>query len=250
MLPQTTFKIDAIPSATSGVHAVAPTAVLSDATHLMALHNFSQIPVIQGQSDLRGVITWRSVAAMYQNGKAATVSNAMAPDFPPVAQVHHELFPHLPQVVESGHLLVRDGTGVFQGIVTTADIARRFESTALPFFLVGEIELRLRKCLGAKLQPDAIKAVQKWKKTGDIADLTFGEYVRLLKPTTGGGGSGDPDANWQALGWAGMSRNQFVHQLDEVRKVRNSIAHFADEPLAQDVVGNLRSFCALLKGLA
>jgi CBS domain-containing protein len=227
---------------------VLPTAALSDATHLMAANNFSQIPVIKGQSDLRGVITWRSVAAMYQNGKPVTVAHAMEPDFPPVAEVHHELFPHLPEVVERGYLLVRSSTGAVQGIVTTADIARRFEVTAVPFFLVGEIELRLRQCFGAKLQPTVIKAVQKYK-TGDVSDLTFGEYVRLLKSPPPGSNSIDVDANWQALGWTGMSRDQFVHQLDGVRKVRNAIAHFDDAPVTPNVIAELRSFCTLLKQL-
>ncbi|MCQ4043241.1 CBS domain-containing protein [Streptantibioticus rubrisoli] len=247
-LPQHSFKIGDLPSARAGVVSVSPSSQLSDATHIMQAKNYSQIPVIDGTSGLRGVITWKSVAAKYATGTVPTLTNAMVEDVP-VALVSQELFPLLPLLIEAGYLLVLDENGSYSGIVTAADITARFHATALPFFLVGEIEFGLRKCLGAKLSPDAIRAVQhKNKQTGNIADLMFGQYVRLLRedennPTL----SAQADANWAALGWTGVSRRQFVHALSRVKDIRNKIAHFDNEPLTEQLITELVEFSGLLK---
>jgi CBS domain-containing protein len=247
-LPQHSFKIGDLPSARAGVVSVLPSAQLSQATHIMQTKNYSQVPVIDGTSGLRGVVTWKSVAARYATGAVPTLANTMVEDVP-VALVNQELFPLLPMVIEAGYLLVLDENGSYSGIVTAADITARFHATALPFFLVGEIEFGLRKCLGAKLSPDAIRAVQhKNKQTGNIADLMFGQYLTLLRadekhPTL----RAQADANWAALGWTGVNRTQFVHALGRVKDIRNKIAHFDNEPLTEQLIAELVEFSGLLK---
>lgn len=253
MLPQRSFKIGDIPSARNGVTSVASGASLAHATHQMKTKNFSQVPVIDGVSTLRGVVTWRSVAALYEKGAPANLTNATVTDSLPVAEVHQDVFAHLGTLSEYEYLLVRDNSGRFIGIITAVDIATRFEATALPFFLVGEIEFRLRKCLGAKLSHAAICEVQPntpKKQTGKIADLMFGAYVKLLyadpmSPTL----CARADANWLSLGWGGVDRTQFVQHLDRVRVVRNQIAHFDSRPLTEQQITELREFCGLLKQL-
>ncbi|GAA4612946.1 hypothetical protein GCM10023195_55820 [Actinoallomurus liliacearum] len=42
------------------------------------------------------------------------------------------------------------------------------------------------------------------KKTGNVADLMFSRYQRLLKK----------DENGSALGWKGIDRTAFLHDLD------------------------------------
>ncbi|UCM87239.1 CBS domain-containing protein [Streptomyces marincola] len=253
-LPQHSFRIGDLPAARGGVESVPPTASLTQATYLMRMKNYSQLPVIEGQSTLRGVVTWSSVARMYETGQAPLLANAWVPD-PPVAESHQEFFSQLPQVSAHGYLLVRgtDG-GRFTGIVTAADITERFDATAWPFFVIGEIEYRLRKCLGTKLSADAIRAVQEkgaGQPTGQIADLMFGGYVKLLdgdqKSTSLRAAA---DQNWAALGWGGVDRIQFVHQLDRVRRIRNKIAHFDPEPLSQQLNDELRQFVGLLRQLS
>lgn len=54
--------------------------------------------------------------------------------------------------------------------------------------------------------------------------------------------------NWATLGWA-VSRNQFVHQLDRVRDIRNRIAHFDPDPLPAQYAEELRQFVRLLRQL-
>ncbi|GAA3436936.1 CBS domain-containing protein [Kutzneria kofuensis] len=251
-LPQQSFKIGDIPAASAGLISVTSSDPLTRATYLMRANNYSQVPVIDGQSDLRGVVTWSSVAARYETGLAPTLANAMVTDSLPVAEVHQELFAQLPLVAEHGYVLVRSNSGVVCGIVTAADIADRFHETALPFFLVGEIEFRLRKCLG-ELPPERIKAVQPNRpetQTGNIADLMFGDYVKLLDAHQQDRRLREnADGNWQALGWSGVDRTQFVHHLKEVKSTRNMIAHFDSKRLTPERITELRQFSGLLRQL-
>ncbi|MBL1113583.1 CBS domain-containing protein [Streptomyces sp. 110] len=249
-LPQQSFRIGDLPAAHSGVDCVPSEALVTQATYLMRTMNYSQVPVIDGRTTLHGVITWSSVAKMYETNATTTLANALVDD-PPIADWRQDFFSLLPIICEYGYVLVRDNSGQFTGIVTGADITERFDATAWPFFVVGEIEFRLRKCLGAALDPDNIRAVQmKNKKTGQITDLMFNGYVKLLD-----GHQQNPalrplaDQNWQALGWTGVDRVQFVHQLDRVREVRNMIAHFEPEPLSKRLSDELRQFVGLLRQL-
>lgn len=249
--PQHSFKIGDLPSACAGVDSVSSQAPLSHATHKMRQKNYSQLPVIDGTSDLKGVVTWSSIVRRYENGEKPNLTNSMIRDSLPVAEVHQDLFPRLPEVAEHGYLLVRNNSGTITGIVTAADITGRFDVMARPFFLVGEIEFRIRKCLGPKLTGDPVRAVQQKKRqTGEISDLMFGEYVKLL--------DGDQhdlrlrplaDQNWQTLGWAGVNRLQFVHQLKQVQWIRNQIAHFDDGAPTRQQITELTEFSGLLKQL-
>ncbi|WP_405408592.1 CBS domain-containing protein [Streptomyces decoyicus] len=249
-LPARPLRIGDIPSAVGGLFSVTPETALTQVTYLMRTKKYSQIPVIEGGATLHGVVTWSSVAKMYETTSAAVLAEAMVED-PPVVEVHHDFFSLLPRISEDGYLLVRANNGTFSGIVTAADITQRFETTAWPFFVVGEIESRLRKCLGTKVSEDAIRAVQgpqANRKTGLITDLMFSGYVKLLD-----GDQQNPalrtrsNDNWQALGWPGVDRVQFVRQLDRVRVIRNGIAHFDAEPLTARLCRELREFVGLLR---
>lgn len=249
-LPPHSFRIGDLPAASGGVDCVPSNAQVTQATYLMRTKNYSQVPVIDGRTTLHGVVTWSSVAKMYETNGAITLANALVDD-PPIAGSRQDFFSLLPIISEYGYVLVRDNSGQFTGIVTGADITERFDATAWPFFVVGEIEFRLRKCLGAALDPDNIRAVQpRNRKTGQITDLMFNGYVKLLD-----GHQQNPafcplaDQNWKALGWTGVDRIQFVHQLDRVRAVRNMIAHFDPEPLSKRLSDELRQFVGLLRQL-
>ncbi|MFE8936535.1 CBS domain-containing protein [Streptomyces sp. NPDC007872] len=249
-LPQRPLSIGDVLPAGGGVECLPPNAPLTTVTHLMRINDYSQLPIIEGQYHLRGVVTWRSVARMYEQGAAATLANASeAQGDWSVAQETQDFFSLLPLIGKYGYALIRRSDGVIGGIVTAADITERFAATAQPFFLIGEIELRLRKCLGMAIDADAIRAVQrKNQQTGQISDLSFGDYVTLLdgqnkkeslRPQA--------DRNWHALQWTGVDRVQFVHKLDRVRDIRNKIAHFHPQPLAAHLQDELQRFCQLMR---
>ncbi|MGW6782650.1 CBS domain-containing protein [Streptomyces sp. NPDC054987] len=253
-LPQRLL-IGDLPSARGGVQCVSLTAELSQATYLMRQRGYAQIPVTTGMTTVHGVVTWRSLALMYERGKEVGLENAMQQDSLPLADARQEFFSCLPMLLEHGYLLVRGEDGSLSGIVTQAHVIRRFESAARPFFLLGEIESLLRRWLGAGLTEEAIKAVQTNKKpehrSGKVEDLTFGDYVYLLngeqkKPTM----AQQADLNWAALQCESLDRGQFVRHLQRVKDIRNRIAHFDAEPLPLESMRELTAFTNLLRDYA
>ncbi|MFD9455388.1 HPP family protein [Streptomyces sp. NPDC059985] len=245
-LPQQAMRVGDMLVGSSGFVSLEPTAQLVQATYLMREHGFSQLPVVESTT-LHGVVTWKSVVKLYETNKPRTLANALETDVP-VAEEQHDFFSILPRISEKGYVLVRGSDGAFKGIVTASDVTERFTVTARPFFMVGEIELRLRKCLGAAIAPEAIKAVQKYKKTGLVADLTLGAYVVLLDCQQ----SKDQlrlraEQNWADLKWDGVDRVMFVRQLAQVRDIRNRIAHFDPQPLPEAKAEDLRRFLQLLR---
>ncbi|MDW5330565.1 CBS domain-containing protein [Plantactinospora sp. KLBMP9567] len=175
-LPQQSFKIGDVPSARAGVDSVPSTAPLHHAIHMMRQKNYSQLPVIDGTSHLKGVITWSAVAACYEQGKTPSLGTTMLTDDLPVAEVHQALFPHLTAVAEHGYVL-----GLLDGEQSNK-------------------ELRA-----------------------------------------------NADKNWATLGWSSVNRPHFVYQLDQVRRIRNRIAHFDDTPLTPEQIDELMQFSGLLK---
>ncbi|WP_068057220.1 CBS domain-containing protein [Nocardia xishanensis] len=249
-LPQRPFLVGDLPSARGRLISVTSDVSLAKAVHLMRSHDISQIPVIDGSSDLKGVVTWQSVAALREKPHLqakladATVGTVDS------AETHQELFPRLQIIEKQGFLLIRERTGVFSGIITTADVTAHFHQSALPFFLVGEIEGKLRRLL-SPISPEAIELVQHDKqKTGNINDLMFGQYEMLLRHNhTKTKLAASADANWQCLGWSTVDRSLFVAQLARVRAIRNVIAHFSPQQLPESDLNELRSFAQLLNHL-
>ncbi|PJE95770.1 hypothetical protein CUT44_21130 [Streptomyces carminius] len=253
-LPQRLLLGD-IPSARRGVVSVNPGTPLAQATFLMRTEAVSQVPVTTGMAQIHGVVTWGSVARMYEAGKPPMLDNAMEKDSLPLSDARQELFAALPVIREHGYLLVRGDDGCLSGIVTAADVTERFEGAARPFFIVGEIESLLRRCLGAALDQEAIKAVQTNKKaehrTGQVSDLMFGDYLRLLDGEQPKQSLAErADRNWEALKWPNMPREQFIGRLKRVKDIRNRIAHFDEKPLPEQMIEELTTFAKVLRAFA
>lgn len=76
----------------------------------------------------------------------------------------------------------------------------------------------------------------------------FGDYLRLLDgDQTKTSLAERADANWQALKWPNMPREQFIGRLKRVKDIRNRIAHFDEKPLPQDMLDELTTFAKLLR---
>lgn len=230
--------------------SVTPADDLALAQTRMRTNNFSQIPVIDGTSNLKGVVTWDSLARLRDKPHLAqTLAHAMDPK-PPVADAYSDLFQRLSEICYHGYLLVRDSHGHLTGIVTAADVTERFHHMALPFFLVGEIEVLLRHCL-RPLEPDGVKAVHGKKHSGDLHKLMFGGYIALIGHNHKNAElAAAADANWQTLNWKSIDRGDFLERLRTVKDIRNSIAHFDSKPPSEAEVTQLRQFKALLEHLA
>ncbi len=139
--------------------SVTPDDELRRATTLMMTHDFSQLPVMTGPRNVKGVVSWRSIGLRFAlGGDPALVRDAMETDVV-VVEAETSLFGAIPRIVSNDYALVRRGDGTFW-IVTTSDLSVRFKELAEPFLLLAEIENQLRGLLDEYVAPALIQAAK------------------------------------------------------------------------------------------
>lgn len=216
-----------------GVESVESNSTFEEAITKMVLNDFSQLAVLNGPRNVRGAVTWRSIAqAMHQK---SDVSFADAIDrHVEVVPYDRDLFEVLPILQQRQFVFVLDESKVIKGIVTTADVSQRYGETATPFFQLGELDQTLRWVLRRALD---ISTVQRFcsRKITRFDDLSIGECKRVLE---------NKEA-WEKLGWP-LDRPTFIARLEEIRVIRNKVMHFHPDPVPEDAVEKLRRFNDLL----
>ncbi|GAA1038400.1 hypothetical protein [Streptomyces murinus] len=115
---------------------------------------------------------------MHATGRKACLANAISTEYEIVNASAH-LLPVLPAIRAHEFVLVRAADGRVSGIVTSADLAGEFGTVARPFFTLGDIERRLRRCLGRVYDEADVQKMHK-KKTS-VDEMMFGE----LRPPPG-----------------------------------------------------------------
>jgi hypothetical protein len=244
-----TFRIGTLKSANlkaagKSLIRVSPNDTVAQAVTLMMAHNVSQLPVLQGERDVKGVVTWRSIS-MYLCLMQGTPNDQVRHCLVSPAQVSTAdsyLFAELPRVVEHDYVLIRDAQQVITGIVTPNDLSLQFRDLTEPFLLLGEIENYVRIVVDrGSFTLSELSALQDEGDKRDIkgaADLTLGSLLRLLQ---------DPQ-NWGRLKLS-IDRKSFVEDLDEVRKIRNDVMHFRPDPLPPAKLQTLRRFAHFVQEL-
>ncbi len=238
VLPHASLRVSDISSATNGITYVRPGDALADAQAIMIRDNFSQLAVMTGPSALRGTVSWDTIARAKILGDNITLADAIDP-YPKVVHSRDELFAQLTTIYDAGYVFVRDDAECVCGVVTTADLSDQFRLLTEPFFQLGEIERRLRRCIENAFPVNELQCVAGPRTpVSSTNDMTFGQYVRLLRE----------DARWHRLKWQ-ISRDIFVHELDEVRKIRNRVMHFSTNSLDQQQEKRLRGFLLMMRYL-
>jgi CBS domain-containing protein len=225
-----------LPSAMGGLVSVTPQATFEEAITEMALNDFSQLPVMVKGRNLRGAVTWQSIAQTRLAKPDAPLGHAIIPTSP--ERYDRPLVEVLSRLVEEGFVFVEDDQRVISGIVTTADVVLLYGELALPFLLIGELDRRLRR-LVARLRFDLVCGVcdaDGARGLRSVDELTMGDYERVLQN----------QAIWESLGWP-LDRVIFTRRLAELREVRNDVMHFNPDTNRIDVVPKLRNILALLR---
>ncbi|MFF8943016.1 CBS domain-containing protein [Streptomyces sp. NPDC014864] len=203
----------------------------------MALHDFSQLPVLTSPHNLRGAVSWKSVAQAWHADPDAPFSRALFD--PQVVRYDHDLIDVLPMLAESDFVLVRDQHNKIAGIVTAADVAQAYGDLASHFLLIGEMDRRLRQIIASTFTLEEVSALcdPDGERVTSFGDLTVGDYLRVLE---------NPEC-WEQLGWR-LHRKTFVDWLEEVRKIRNNVMHFnSSDPLPKADVDKIRNLNKLLR---
>jgi CBS domain-containing protein len=228
-----------VPSALNGVASVNPGDTLAKAMTLMRLNDFSQLAVMSSPRTLKGAVTWRSIAKALAHDPEAKLSDAIEP-----AAEHpfdRDLVDVLAELYAKDFVFVRNSSNEVSGIVTTADVVLLYGETATPFFIIGEIDHLLRSFIADEWTVEQVVDVCDADDVRGIQshdDLTFGDYQRMLEES----------GRFSSLEWP-LDRSTFITRLDEIREMRNSVAHFEPDPLDPDDVASLRNFLNLLRDL-
>jgi CBS domain-containing protein len=216
-----------------GLVSVNRDTPITEATTLMVMYNFSQLPILSGQRDVEGIISWKSIGRAYALGKSCSkVSDCKEV----VVTLNYDdpLFSAVKYVLERDVVLVRQKDKVISGIVTMTDIGEQFISMAEPFLIIEQIENHVRKLLDKKFTPEELAIeetveVKPKEQITTLSDLTFGHYVRIIQ-----------DEKKFAKLKVNVDRVLLVKQLEEVRKIRNDVMHFDPDGITKNSLEILR----------
>ncbi len=200
----------------------------------MLCHDYSQLPVMQSDRDVKGLFSWKSYGSRVASGTSCTlVREAM--DAPAVITSRDTLFKAVNLIAEHDCVLVQATDKTICGIVTAYDIGSQFGELAEPFILLGEIENHVRYLIHGIFKQEEL---QQMKDPEDedheirtVSDLTFGGYVRLLQN----------EQKWNKLSIR-IDRKVFIGKLDRVREIRNDVMHFNPDPMDPADLQLLREF--------
>jgi hypothetical protein len=235
---EVTILVGSLRSAGQGVCSVTLDSTLIQAQSLMMQNDYSQLAVMSGARNLQGAITWESIAQAGIRADTPAIRDCLIPA--EIVRFEDDLIHHIPRIVQAGYVFVQGQDRSIGGIVTTADLSEEFARLASPFFLIGEVERRLRRAVDRIFTSQELGDVRNPQDaTRDVAsaeDLTIGEYVRLLE---------NPD-RWAKTGWQ-VDRRIFMESLNRVRELRNDVMHFSPDPLDEEQLDELRRFIRWLK---
>lgn len=223
-----------------GLISVTRDTPLTEAITLLILNNFSQLPILAGQREVEGIVSWKSIGRAISLGRTCvTVSDCK--DEVIILNYDEPLFSAVKFVLEKDFVLVRQKDKTISGIVTVTDIGEQFIAMAEPFLIIEQIENHIRKLLDQKFSTDELifsSQESKPKEIKNLSDLTFGQYVRILE---------DPK-KFDKLK-INIDRALVVKQLEEVRKIRNDVMHFDPEGITGQNLELLRQTVAFLHTL-
>lgn len=236
-----TSRISKLAAANRGVVSVKPDATLQEAITLMLANDFSQLPVMTNDRDVKGVISWASIGARLSLGQNGSLVRELMDEHQEI-RADASLFSAIPIIVQNQYVLVRGADQRITGIVTSSDLSLQFQQLSEPFLLLGEIENHIRRLIGDRFSSAELAAARdpadSERPISSVADLTFAEYIRLLE---------NPD-RWTKLS-LNVDRRTFVEYLDRVREIRNDVMHFDPDPLPATDLDVLRRFAQFLQRL-
>lgn len=236
-----THRISKLAASTRKPVSVSPETKLEKAVTQMLTNDFSQLPVMTSERDVKGMITWASIGSRLAMGKNSSVAREFMEQHQEIRS-DASLFSAIRIIAEHQYVLVRGHDQKISGIVTASDLNLQFQQLAEPFLLLGEIENHVRRIISKRFAPTELESAKDLTDTErvvtSVVDLTFGEYIRLLE---------NPE-RWDRLNIS-IDRKTFVEKLESVREIRNDVMHFDPDGIPENDLQALREFARFLQKL-
>ncbi len=237
-----TYRIGRLALANRPPVTASPDTTIEHAVTIMFMNDFSQLPVMTGERDVKGVFSWKSVGSLWSQGhKFSRVGDAM--DQHAEIGTEASIFAVVNLLRQHDCVLVRDRTtNKISGIITSYDISVTFGDLSEPFLILDEIENHIRSLIEGNFSNEELVQARdpgdSERQVAGVKDLTFGEYMRLLENPAG----------WGKLGLQ-IDRALFIKGLDDVRRIRNDVMHFDPEGTDKSDIKKLRGFVEFLQRL-
>jgi CBS domain-containing protein len=220
---------------------VTPDSPLSEAVTIMLRNDFSQVPVMPTEREVKGVVTWQSIGSRLALGRKVSTAREVM-DAPVEIRPDASIFSAIPVLAEHGYVLVRDSEQRIAGIVTSTDLNDHFQQLTEPFILLSEIEARIRNLIEPRSNRDELASARdpddNKRVVESVDDMNFGEYIRLL----------EQQDRWGRLQLS-VDRKHFIEALERVRNIRNNVMHFDPDPIPMEDTRALRDFVRFLQKL-
>jgi hypothetical protein len=237
-----TYRIGKLASANRTPLSIKPDDTIIKAVTLMMKHNFSQLPVMTTDREVKGIISWESLGRrLVLRNNCEFVRECMVQA--KVISSDESIFTAVDDIIANQYVLIYNTQKIICGIVTTSDLSQQFRQLGEPYLLLREIENYIRRMIQDKFTLQELKAACKAtdteKEIGSPADLTLGDHIYLIA---------DP-RNWKKLNLL-IDRLEFTDNLDEIRRIRNDVMHFDTDGIENEDLLSLREFAHLMQQLA
>lgn len=238
------FLISMLKAANCGVISVKPQDTVEKAITLMLAHDFSQLAVMSNERTLNGAISWKTIGKrLSHENHLVEVKDAM--EAAVALKDTEALFKATKLIIDHEFVFVRSSNDKkVTGIVTATDLSEQFQFLSEPFLLIGQIESQIRNLMNGKYSLEILQGVcnendlERKERIQSIADLTFGEYLRIIQK---------PE-HWDLLGLR-VDRTVFCAEMDKVREIRNDVMHFDPDGIDEVQYDQLRRFSRLMDEL-
>lgn len=223
-----TIRITVMAAAHRKPISVKPDAPAQLVITMMDMENIGHLLVMPNERDVKGVVTWRSLATkLSTNGDALTAHHLMSENVR-IRLIDEPLFEAMEPISRYGYVVIKGRDNVVTGLLTSSDFAQQFAQLARPFLIIGEIEGHVRRITRNRFTPEELRESQhNPSDEPEIVgpdDLTLGESVRLL----------EEPARWEKLALSNVDRATFIERLKWVREKRNDIMHFDPDGLESE----------------
>ena len=236
-----TYRINILAAANNTPVSIKPNEEIQKAVLLMMAHDYSQLPVMTSEREVKGIISWKSIGKQLTSGKnCIRVQECM--DACQIIENDRFLFEVIGLIAEHEYVLIRNKDKKICGIVTPYDLSLTLRDLGEPFLLLEEIENHIRELISSKFSLDELRSAQDMtdtdRKIESVSDLTFGEYLRLL----------ENQKQWEKLGLS-LDRKTFIAELQNIREIRNSVMHFNPAGINKNALDNLHRIVKLFRDL-
>lgn len=220
---------------------VRDTDRVAEAVRLMLTSQIAQLPVVDADGNLQGLISQQSILSIYyySDGQVNLLRASVAHCCEPVAtlSVHDDMLAVVDQLSARGvAAVVITDAGRPVGILTGRDMSHYFRTIFEGLLLIEQIEGFLRACITrvfptAEEQRQAQLAGAQPERAGrpvgvrELGALSLTGMLRLITAP----------AHWQRFDPLLGPKALFEPLMEHVRQVRNAIAHFQGQPAALDL---------------